>query len=42
MIGIEVASGNFYDKKRDVYVWEQEGVIRDPKEKFDSMCRIAE
>jgi len=42
MIGIDVACGNFYDKKKKVYVWEQEGITRTPKEQFDYMCKIAE
>lgn len=42
MIGIDVAAGNLYDKKKNVYVWQKEGVTRTPKEHFDYMCKIAE
>ena len=42
MIGIDAASGNLYDKKKNIYVWQKEGVTRTPKEHFDYMCKIAE
>ena len=42
MIGIDVAAGNLYDKQKNAYVWQKEGVVRTPEEHFDYMCKIAE